>query len=146
MKAFALGGIEAIRTVGFGGRRGPTVFLEPGGGWALAGDGGVGAAMDAESAGEEPFEAVPEMETVKDGIEEIGGGAVMDVFGIGVVDRMVVRGLQDADVLKKRNDGAVFLASAVFPFVDFVGVGGNDRKEPDRPAEKTEGPSGEHEE
>ena len=120
-------------------------WLEPLGRRAVAGEGGVGAAVEADGAGEEPFGGVPKTDGVEDGVEEVGDGAVVDVFRVGVVDGVVVRRLEQADVLEEGDDGAVFPAGAVGPFVDFVGVGGDGGEEPRLPAEKAELPRDEEE-
>ena len=98
----------------------------------MAGEGGVGSAAEADGAGEEPFGGVPKADGVEERVHEVGDGAVVDVFWVGVVDGVVVRRLEQADVLKEGDDGAVFPAGAVGPFVDFVCVGADDGEEPRR--------------
>ena len=119
--------------------------VQPLGGGTLSGDGGVGAAVEADGVGEEPFGGVPKADGVEDGVEEVGDGAVVDVFRVRVVDGVVSRCLEEADALEEGDDGAVFLAGAVGPFVDFVGGGDDGGEEPRLPAEKAEFPNDEQE-
>ena len=43
---------------------------------------------------EEPFGGVPKADGVEDGVEEVGDGAVVDVFRVRVVDGVVSRCLE----------------------------------------------------
>ncbi len=133
---------------GFGGRGDlddGAVFGEPDGAGALAADGRILFVADAGEAPDEPFEAGPESEFFEDGINDVGDGAVVGVFRVGVVKGVLVRRLEDAPVLELGDDDAVFLAGAVRPFVDFVGVHADGDEEPDLPGEDVERPrAGEH--
>lgn len=95
--------------------------------------------------GEEPFGGVPKADGVENRVEEVGEGAVVDVFRVRVVDGVVSRCLEEADALEEGDDGAVFFAGAVGPFVDFVGGGDDGGEEPCLPAEKAEFPNDEEE-
>jgi hypothetical protein len=83
------------------------------------------------------------MKAVEDWIQNNGDGAVMTVFGIGMVPRMVFGSLENVEVLQAGDERAIFLARAVGPFVEFVGVGREAGKQPHLPAQAVEPPGDE---
>lgn len=54
------------------------------------------------------------------------------------MERVVARRLEHAEVLEEGNDGAIFGAGAVGPFVDLVGVDADRDEEPELPREDAE--------
>ena len=100
--------------------------------------------MQADGFGEQPFEGVPEMRAVEQGIHEVGDGAVVDVLRVRVMDGVVVRSLEDADILQERDEASVLVARAVRPFVDLISVGADDGEQPDVPRQRAKRPRGEH--
>ena len=110
----------------------------------MAAYGGIGLTFQADGFRQQPFKASPEMDAVEYGIQKIRDGAIMAVLRIGVMLRMVPGGLQNPDILEKRDDTAVLLARAMLPFMEFIGIGGKDGKQPDMPCEQTQAPGANH--
>lgn len=86
-------------------------------------DGFVDAAFDSSSLEDEAFDAGEEVETIKDGVEPVGDGAVAAVLGVGVVGGVAARALNDFGFLKEGNHFTVFARRSVGPAVDFIGDG-----------------------
>ena len=63
------------------------------------------------------------MKAVEDWIQNIGDGAVMTVFGVGMMPRVMFSRLENVDILQAGNEPTIFLTGAMGPFVKFVGVG-----------------------
>jgi hypothetical protein len=57
--------------------------------------------FEAGHALDQMLGVVPEMNALQDGVHEVRDGAVECVFRIGVVERVLMRGLEHADVLKE---------------------------------------------
>lgn len=76
-------------------------FRQPRRAGAAATHGGVGLAMQPDSFGQQPFESVPKMQRVEQGIQQIGDSAVVAVLRISVVPRVMLAGLQNFDVLQQ---------------------------------------------
>ena len=57
-----------------------------------------------------------------------------------MVDGMVIRGLQQANLLQKGDNASILLAGLVRPFLDLIGVGADDGKEPQLPRQYIEPP------
>ena len=83
------------------------------------------------------------MKAVEDWIQNIGDGAVMTVFGVGMMQRVMFGRLENAEVLQAGNEPTIFLARAVGPFVEFVGVGRQAGKQSHLPVETIKTPGGE---
>src|ERR1700720_3219984 len=115
-------------------------LLEPRGPGSKTADGSVGAATELDRRGKEPFERIPKTNRVQHGIQKVGDGAIVAVLWVCVMPRMMFRGLQEPDVLQKRDDASVFLARAMRPFVEFVRVRGEDGKQPDLPRQQVQAP------
>ena len=71
----------------------PAEFRQPFRAGTAAAHGSIRLAFEANGFGQQPFESIPEMDAVKHGIQNIGDGAVMAVFWIGVIERVMFRGL-----------------------------------------------------
>lgn len=122
-----------------------TEFAQPHRSGAMTADGGVDPMRDTGEAGNDGFEAGPEGDTLEDGIHEIRDWAVVGVLRISVVEAVVLGGLEDVPVLEEGNETAVFLAGAVGPLVDFIGIDAEGDEEAELPAEEAERPGGEEE-
>ncbi len=57
-------------------------------------DGRVRLAFQLDGLGEQPFESVPKIDAVEHGIQKIRGRAIMAVLRIGMMARVMFRGLQ----------------------------------------------------
>jgi hypothetical protein len=93
---------------------------------------------------QQPFQSVPKIHAIQDWIHHVGDRAIMAVLGIRVVTRMVLRVLQQLDVLQKGNDGAIFFARAVRPFVKLIGIRAQNGKHPDFPRQQPGKPRRHH--
>ena len=122
------------------GARRRTEFFEPIRPGSLAADRGVFAVSDAGETFDDRFDARPELEPLEDGIHEIGDGAIVRVLRVGVMEPVVMRCLQDAPILQRGDQPAVFCAGAVRPFVDLVGVDAERDEEPQLPRHHAERP------
>src|ERR1700744_4541088 len=96
--------------------------------------------MQADSFGQEPFQTIPKMNAIQHRVHDICDGAVMAVFGISMMQRMMLRRLQYPDVLEKRDDPPILLARAVLPFMEFIGIGSQNGKEPSLPRQEPHAP------
>lgn len=67
----------------------------------------------------------------------------MAVLRIRMVTRVMFCRLQDARVLQKGDDVAVFLAGAVRPLVKLIGIGTQKREQPDLPRQPIQLPGNE---
>lgn len=77
------------------------VFLQPIRTGTETTHGSVRLTMKMDGFGKQPFETIPETQGVENRVEKIRDRAVVAVFGVGVVKRVMFGRLQDADVLQK---------------------------------------------
>ena len=63
------------------------------------------------------------MKAIEDWVQNIGDGAIMTVFGVGMMQRVMFGSLENAEVLQAGYEWTIFLTGAMGPFVKFVGVG-----------------------
>ena len=111
------------------------VFHQPVRAGAVTTHGGVRTPLQAGRPRERPFQSVPETDAIQNRIQHVGHRAIVAVFGIGMMPGMMTRRLQNADILKERDNRSVFPGRAVRPFVELIGIGGQDGKQPDLPCQ-----------
>jgi len=119
------GGIRArLAAAGGGGfdAASGAIGFEPSRARAVAADGGIVTRGDAGESLDHARQAFPEINAFQQWVDQIGDGAVVSVFGIGVVKPVLVRRQQDIPILEFPNARAVFLARAVGEFVHVIRV------------------------
>jgi len=120
-----IGGLRASLAVAGGGgfdAASGAIGFEPSGARAVAAHGGIVTMNDAGEAFDHDYQVIPELDAFEQWVDQIGDGAVVSVFGIGVVKPVLVRRQQDLPILEFPNDRAVFLARAVGEFVHVIRV------------------------
>ena len=88
----------------------------------VAGDRSVDPSATVKQDNHDSFEKLPEADAIQNGIEEIRQHTIVRILGIGVVMSVVARRLNETKTLKQGNDGTVFCARAMGPFVNLVRV------------------------